>query len=690
MPLRGAVGRFAAVSVRVLRDHLALVPPRSLAKNPGGSPHLSIREESWVADPQQEHTAILGRARAGDERAEDELIALVYDELRRVAGRLMRRERADHTLSPTAVVHEAVIRLLGDAVFDKAADRSYLFASAARAMREVLIDHARRRAADRRGGGRRRVPLDVVVDYFEEQGLDVVAVHEALDRLAELERAPGPGHDPAVLRRADRRRGRRGAGGLGGHGRAGLAARAGLARRPARREGRMTPERWRRIDDLFDAALRLDPAEREAWLRDACGGDDDLRAEVGRLLAQDERADRDGFLTPPEATGRPPDRTGSWPPRGASRPPRRARADRPPSGTRRSTTPAASRPGRRSPRARGRTRSPSPESVVRARLRELPMIYILILAMAIFWRRVVLGDDDPTLYHLDVIVIVALVGVIALLSSRWPISLAWLKALELGMIGMLAGRVAIVQYRLMLVFSLRDDPMMAQLTMKNIVLLTVDPDPHLRALRPEELAPRRARGGAARAAALRDLAGPLPAAPRGDGLARARVEEERDPAAPAVQLRCDDPAHPGRRLAFGARTISRLRRQVAEARQLGQYRLRRRIGAGGMGEVYLAEHQLLKRPCAVKLIRPDDVADPKALERFEREVRLTATLSHPNTVEIYDYGRTEDGTYYYVMEYLPGLSLAELVERHGPLPPGGRSTCCGRSAWRCARRTRRA
>src|SRR5207302_710160 len=121
--------------------------------------------------------------------------------------------------------------------------------------------------------------------------------------------------------------------------------------------------------------------------------------------------------------------------------------------------------------------------------------------------------------------------------------------------------------------------------------------------------------------------------------------------------------------AFGARTISRLRRQVVEARQLGQYRLRRRIGAGGMGEVYLAEHQLLKRPCALKLIRPGDGSDPKALERFEREVRITATLSHPNTVEIYDYGRTEEGTYYYVMEYLPGLSLADLVERHGPLPP---------------------
>jgi RNA polymerase sigma factor (TIGR02999 family) len=140
-----------------------------------------------VAETPQGLTVILGRARGGDERARGELIALIYDELRRVASSLMRRERADHTLSPTAVVHEAVIRLLGEAVFDRAADRSYLFASAARAMREVLIDHARRRAAARRGGGMRRVPLDAVVDYFEGQGLDVVAVHEALDRLAALD-----------------------------------------------------------------------------------------------------------------------------------------------------------------------------------------------------------------------------------------------------------------------------------------------------------------------------------------------------------------------------------------------------------------------------------------------------------------------------------------------------------------------
>ena len=121
----------------------------------------------------------------------------------------------------------------------------------------------------------------------------------------------------------------------------------------------MTPERWRQIDDLFDAALRVSPAEREAWLRGTCG-DDELRAEVGRLLAQDERADRDGFLTPPEASVRPTDQTGSWAPRderdhGSA--PSRAMT----SGPYPSTIPTAFSPRRRSPRVAGRTRSPSPD-----------------------------------------------------------------------------------------------------------------------------------------------------------------------------------------------------------------------------------------------------------------------------------------------------------------------------------------
>lgn len=121
---------------------------------------------------------------------------------------------------------------------------------------------------------------------------------------------------------------------------------------------------------------------------------------------------------------------------------------------------------------------------------------------------------------------------------------------------------------------------------------------------------------------------------------------------------------------YGTYMIGALRQQAYEAKQFGQYRLRQLIGSGGMGDVYLAEHQLLKRPCALKVIRPAKADDPKVLARFEREVQATAALSHWNTVEIFDYGRTEDGTFYYVMEYLPGLSLAELVERHGPLPAG--------------------
>jgi RNA polymerase sigma factor (TIGR02999 family) len=134
--------------------------------------------------PRPDVTLLLERAR--DEPARGDLIAQVYAELLRAAAGLMRPERPEHTLPPTAVVHEAVIRMLGEAAFDRAADRSFLFAAAARAMREVLIGHARRRATARRGGGRRRIPLDAVADYFADQGLDLVAVQEALDRLVGL------------------------------------------------------------------------------------------------------------------------------------------------------------------------------------------------------------------------------------------------------------------------------------------------------------------------------------------------------------------------------------------------------------------------------------------------------------------------------------------------------------------------
>lgn len=117
-----------------------------------------------------------------------------------------------------------------------------------------------------------------------------------------------------------------------------------------------------------------------------------------------------------------------------------------------------------------------------------------------------------------------------------------------------------------------------------------------------------------------------------------------------------------------ARIIFGLREEVKAARQIGQYVLERKIGEGGMGVVYLATHALLRRKTALKVLLSDRV-DPQTLARFEREVRQLARLNHPNTVAIYDYGRTPEGTFYFAMEYLEGLGLDQLVRAIGPLPP---------------------
>ena len=120
---------------------------------------------------------------------------------------------------------------------------------------------------------------------------------------------------------------------------------------------------------------------------------------------------------------------------------------------------------------------------------------------------------------------------------------------------------------------------------------------------------------------------------------------------------------------YGSHRFGALRKEAFDLKKVGVYTLKRPLGSGGMGEVFLAEHRLLKRPCAVKIVRPDRAGDASIAARFESEVQATARLTHPNTIEIYDYGLTADGVFFYVMEFLPGMSLQEIVDRTGPMSP---------------------
>jgi serine/threonine-protein kinase len=126
-----------------------------------------------------------------------------------------------------------------------------------------------------------------------------------------------------------------------------------------------------------------------------------------------------------------------------------------------------------------------------------------------------------------------------------------------------------------------------------------------------------------------------------------------------------------------------LGRKLHEAREMGSYRLLELLGRGGMGEVWRAEHKMLARPAAIKLIRADALksdsatSDQEAVRRFEREAQATALLQSEHTIELYDFGVAADGSFYYVMELLDGLDLEELVKRYGPMPVERAVFCLG-------------
>jgi serine/threonine-protein kinase len=271
---------------------------------------------------------------------------------------------------------------------------------------------------------------------------------------------------------------------------------------------------------------------------------------------------------------------------------------------------------------------------------------------------------DPLVKSFHVAVVAAFLASYAALAGRRPIALRRLRALELVLFGMTIAFFVTVHYRLVQLRVAQGDRVMLMATVKNTVLFIF-----AMIVLYGMFIPNTWRRAAA-------VVGAMVAATVLSPVALKILHPEVFRFA-APLLTFEVVSENVLMLLIGAgvtvyatHIINALRVEVSEARQLNQYRLRRRIGSGGMGVVYLAEHQLLKRPCAIKLIAPERAGDPKALARFEREVRTTARLSHPNTVEIYDYGRTEDGTFYYVMELLNGLSLADLVARHGPLPPG--------------------
>ena len=417
----------------------------------------------------------------------------------------------------------------------------------------------------------------------------------------------------------------------------------------------MTPGSWQQIDQLFQAARLLAPDERLAFLDQACAGQEAVCAEVLELLAHDEQATAEGFLGIPtqSASSHPAQQVGP------ARSPSRRRG-------------APSRRGGELPvslviGSGSHQRTLEVEALYRSRGRVGVPIIVLGFGGFLLDNLLFSGPyADPThrpilLAHIAVMATASFM--IPILWSRKAISLRGLRAMELVLL--LLATIFFALFQLGEFQDLETILRVAPAHRFDVLDLTGDACV-LRWFALLVFYGFFVPNTWGRCACVLSMVGLAPlAVTLGLGLWEGRLGEYRDVLGEmAIWVGI------GWVMAvYGSYKITQWRTEAYEARKLGQYRLKRRLGSGGMGEVWLAEHQRLKQPCAIKLIRDELIGDPTILSRFEREVKATAMLSHPNTVRIYDYGIADDGTFYYTMEYLPGLTLHELVQDHGPLLP---------------------
>jgi serine/threonine-protein kinase len=414
----------------------------------------------------------------------------------------------------------------------------------------------------------------------------------------------------------------------------------------------MTPERYQRLCELFEEA-RQGAAQRQRALERADAAGPSLRAELEAFLAHDAAARRQGFLEGPGPPGA-----------GAGSTSDRATVPDPGGGARPAGQPA--RPKMALVPGSGPPPATEVQALLRGRLR-LVSVANLVGFTAHLLNDLRTGEVRIGVHALELslylLVLAAAAGAALVLWRRPQLPLRGLRTLEVLLLGSIVAFFVHEQYDLFATGGPQEWE--AQFNDHPVLDLAVDSA----MLRWFSLIlcygfyiPNRWRRCVV-VVSLLALA-PVLVAVAADLRTGSLGSLPRQLAQMALWLA------PGAALAvYSTHKITQLRQVALAARRLGQYRLKRLLGTGGMGEVYLAEHVLLRRPCAVKVIRPEKAGEPDALARFEREVQAMASLTHANTVEVFDYGHAEDGTFYYAMEYLPGLTLQDLVDRHGPLPP---------------------